>query len=402
MSRVLDGVTIVAASIAEAGPVCTQILALMGAKVIHVERPAHQKDHDLFKHEGLVIRNTNKQLVTLDTKSEEGRAIMWKLIEKADVFIENFAPGAWERMGFSYDEVKKHNPNIIYGTVKGFSRESKWSKAIAYDPIATTAGGSTYLSGYEDGVPMLCGINVADSGTGIHTAVGILTALLYRKITGKGQKVETSMQNTVIAECRRMFAEYSFLGKVRRAGNSYRGLKPTAPYNIYPTQGKDIYGNYVCIACSAEESSTDFQNLCKAMGREDLLENPCYATPQLRYENRAALDAEITKWTLRHTGNEVVELLAGVYQIPAGRVNSLADICADETLSGLGRVMQHVTDDPIIEDLHMPTIPLHFSNGDPVEAKSCSIQGSANEEIYKSYLGLSDEEYNALAEKGII
>lgn len=402
MAKLLEGITVVAASLAEAGPVATQILALLGADVYHIERPSKTMEQAIFNHDGLLIRNCNKKSLTLDTKTEEGREIMWKLLEKADVFYENFAPGAWERMGFSYEEVKKRNPDIIYVTLKGFSSYSPWAKCIAIDPIACTSGGSAYLSGYEDFLPMLCAINVGDSGAGIHSGLAVLLALLHKKVTGRGQFVETPMQESVAAECRRAFAEYYATGNVRRAGNSYRGVKPTAPWNLYPTQGSDITGNFVAITCSPEEDSPDFENLCRAMDRMDLLEDPRFATPALRYENRLALDVEISHWTYRFDKEEVMRVLGLEYKVPVGMVRSLAELRDDPLLNRELGIIQKPEGDPLFPDMVFPVIPVQASGIEPIKAMSYRFHGSSNEEVYHGMLGLSLEQLSEMKEKHII
>lgn len=395
-TKALEGITVVACSLAESGPVTSQILAFLGATVIHIERPNANMDG---RYKGSIIRNSNKKAITLDTKKEEGKEIMWKLIEKADVFFENFAPGAWDRMGFSYEEVIKRNPNILYCSLKGFAKKSQWGNCITYDPVACCSGGAASTCGYENLYPMLCGINVADSGAAIHAAMAICIALLKRKITGKGQYMECPMQNAVTVECRPFFAEYyANGGKVRRAGNAYRGLKPYAPHNIYPTQGSDVTGNYIVIDCGPDNCDEYFAKLCECIGRKDLLEDPRYATAELRYENRLALDVEIARWTQKYTKDTCMNILMKDYGIPAGMVNSMQDICNDEFLNTT--IMQHMPD-PNCGDLHMPIIPVNMEKH-KIVAETCGKHGTANDEVYRGFLGLSDAEMEKLKEDKII
>lgn len=308
-------------------------------------------------------------------------------------------PGAWERQGFSYEEVIKRNPNIIYVSLKGFAKASQWGNCITYDPVAACSGGSASVCGYENMYPMLCGINVADSGGAIHAAMAITIAILQRKLTGKGQYIETPMQNAVAVECRPFFAEYfARNGKVRRAGNAYRGLKAYAPHNIYPTQGYDVTGNYVAIDCGPDEDNVNFTKLCKAMKRPDLLEDPRFATPELRYENRRDLDYEISKWTFLYSKEEVMRILMKEYGIAAGAVNSMKDICDDPFLNTT--IMQRMPD-PNVGELHMPIIPIYMEKH-KITAVTCGKHGTANQEIYGGLLGLSEGEIAALKEKKVI
>lgn len=403
------GLTIVEATLAESGPVCGQTFAMLGADVIHIERPADEPDK---RYVGHIVRQNNKKSVTLDTKTEEGKEIMWKMLEKADVFLENFAPGAWDRMGFSYEEVKKRNPNIIYLSIKGFAKNTRFEKCITYDPVACCSGGGTFLSGLEDGDPMLCGINVGDSGSAIIASYLLSAAILRKKVTGEGCFLEAPMQNAVVSQSRQSFAEYyANGGVVRRAGNSYRGLEPTAPWNIYPCQGNDVTGNYVVICCSADPARKDFENLCHAMNRDDLLSNPNYATPQLRYENRHALDFEISKWTVTLPKRALIQKLAVELQIPAGAVLGPADIVRSAkagSTNGIIRFMDAEGDEyvknragKVMPGVFMPTLPLRFETGD-IKPIFPGRYDHCNMEIYHDWLGLSEAELQDLKSKHVI
>ncbi len=397
MNKPLQGITVIAASLAEAGPVTSEMLGMLGAEVWHIERPINGPT---ARYTGSLIRMANKKSITLDTKTEEGKAILWRLIEKADVFMENFAPGAWDRMGFSYEEMAKRKPDIIYCSVKGFAKDSKWGKCITYDPVAVASGGGAALCGYEDLDPMMCGINVADSGAAIHNAMGIVAACLYKKLTGKGQYIEAPMQNAVTVECRDALAQYYEVGEKnpRRAGNSYRGTKPTAPHNVYPVQGTDPIGNHIAIACSADPDSQDFTNLCKAIGREDLLADPRFETPELRFKYRHDLDFEISKWTYRHTKEEATAILAGQYGVPAAPVNGPRDMCADDQI--VGSILQDMPDSRI-GHLRMPIIPTKMK-GYKIRAITCGEHGDANRDVYCGVLGMTEAELKDLAARKII
>lgn len=399
--NLLDGVTVVAAELAEVGPVSTQILAFMGATVYHIERPV-SFGAAMWPQPGNVLRNSCKKSVTINGKHEKGKELMWRLIEKADIFLENFAPTAWDRMGFSYEEVKKRNPSIIYVTVKGFSHFSPYANCVALDPVVASTGGSAALCGYEDDYPMLCGINIADSGTGFHIVPAILSALIERRKTGKGCFLEVPMNDTVVVQCRQAFIEYYEKGRVRRAGNTYKGLHPTAPWNVYPAQGQDRSGNYVAINCRPEPEYRDFEHLCAAMGREDLLSDPRYATPELRHQNHHELDREITKWTLRYTRREIMRVLGLKWKIPVGMVRNQAEIVNDEFLSNGEHIIHKVKDDLLEKDMYMPSTPLYFSDQKAFDPVTCGAFDSANEEIYCGVLGLSKDELKQLQKANAI
>ncbi len=396
-----NDIVVVDATLHEVGPVATQMLAFLGAKVIHINRT---DDNAQQRYLDFTVRNSNKKCVTLNTKTTEGKEIMWRLIEKADMFVENFAPGAWDRMGFSYEEVKLRNPEIIYVSIKGFARGSRFEHCITYNPVACCSGGSTYLSGMEEGAPMECGINIGDAGSSIVSSVLMAGAILRKKMTGKGCYLEAPMQNMVMSQSRRAFAEYyAHDGKVRRAGNSYRGIKPSAPHNVYPAQGLDVTGNYVMISCSGEDDSPDFMNLCEAIGREDLLSDPKYATPALRYVNRHALDFEISKWTIQRGRKEIVRKLAVEHKVACGAVSSIAELLEDEFLTNGKNVLRWMEDKDIPKTggAFTPTMPLHMSSGD-ISPVTCKINNAANGEIYGGWLGMSEEDLKALSEKDVI
>ena len=393
-TKPLEGVTIICASIAEAGPAASEVLAFLGAEVYHIERPLTQPTP---RYAGSILRNANKKALTLNCKEPEGKELLWKLLERADVFLENFAPGAWEHMGFSYEEVKKRVPEIIYVSIKGYRKDSRWGGSIAYDPVGAAYGGLTSLCGYEDMDPMMCGINASDSGLAVQTAMTIMMAVLQKKLTGKGQYIESSLADCVTATCRSAFVDYYEHGCVppRRVGNSCKTPYPTAPYNIYPTQGTDTQGNHIMITCKTDE---DFRRLCEAIDRPDLLSDPRYATRELRYQNRRDLDAEITKWTYRRDKYEAMDILAGEYGVPAGAVMSPGDICSDDYL--VGTILQDVPD-PRIGSFRMPIVPINMSSH-KITAVSCGEHGDGNEEVYCGVLGMTKDELTALQEKKII
>lgn len=203
--RALDGITVVDLTQFEAGPSCTQMLGWLGADVIKVEPPLKGEQGRRASTENpdvdsvyFMLLNANKRSVTCNLKDERGRAALRGLIERADVFIENFGPGVIERLGFSYDEVRKINPRIVYAQIKGFDAKGPYANLLAFDNIAQAAGGSLSVTGDADGRPLTPGVNVGDTGSGLHCSVGILAALLQRNRTGVGQRIEIIMQEAVI------------------------------------------------------------------------------------------------------------------------------------------------------------------------------------------------------------
>ncbi|MFT6581805.1 MAG: formyl-CoA transferase, partial [Alphaproteobacteria bacterium] len=208
MSKALDGVRILDMTHVQSGPTCTQLLAWFGADVIKVERPGvgdatRGQLQDIPNVDSLyfTMLNANKRGITLNTKADEGKDIFTKLIEHCDVMVENFAPGALDRMGFTWERIQEINPRMIYASVKGFG-PGPFEDCKVYENVAQCTGGSASTTGFDDGPPLVTGAQIGDSGTGLHLLAGILAALFQRTTTGKGQRVECAMQDSVLNLCR--------------------------------------------------------------------------------------------------------------------------------------------------------------------------------------------------------
>ena len=393
--KALEGITIIDMTLAESGPVATMGLSLLGAKVYHIYRPGDKNVGSRYR--GEVLRNLNKTNITINCKVPEGAETFWELVEKADIIFENYGPGAWDRMGFSYEEVIKRNPNIIYVTLKGFARDSEWGKCVTIDPVPCSFGGSAYISGYENEVPMLCGINVADSGSGIHATLTTLLAILERKLTGKGQFIETPMRDAVVCLTRKAFAEYAANGVVKRHGNTYHSADIAYPYNLYPSKpSEDPVGDYIQISCVTDE---DFRNLAKAIGRPEIAEDPRFATNELRLENREALDEIIKEWTLVHDKVEANTILLKDNKVPAGAVMCIKELLQDPYLNTT--IYRNVSD-KVCGDMVIPTIPVRLSDSPMDDIKSAGEPATGFDEVYRGLLGLSEERIAELKEKGAI
>src|SRR5437773_4946540 len=240
-SAALAGVRVIDLTQFEAGTSCTESLAWLGADVIKVEPPAKgdQGRRLTPKEPGVdsyyfILLNANKRSVTLNLKDERGQEILRELIKQGDVFVENFAPGAIERLGFGYDEVKKINPRIIYAQVKGFAQDGPYEKFLSFDMVAQAAGGSYAITGEKGGPLVKPGPNAGDTGTGLHLALGITAALYQRQITGKGQRIEVAMQEAVINYCRVSYDGYLSTGKAPSRNGALGANANRAPSGIFP------------------------------------------------------------------------------------------------------------------------------------------------------------------------
>jgi len=398
----LDGIRIIDLTQFQSGTVCTMTLAWLGAEVIKVERPkvgesnrysVTEPDIDSYS---FIICNANKKSVTLDAKSPEGKQILWKLIEKSDVFIENLSPGAIERLGFGYDVVHKKCPQVVYAQIKGFGLDSPWADFPAFDPIAQATGGSTSINGYLDGPPLQPGVDLADSGAGYMTALAIIAALYQRRSTGVGQHIEIAMQDTVIAFIRGIWEQQLRNNKpARRVGNGMP-LENVAPANMYPCKpgGPD---DYIHIYTSRAPGSKQFEMLMMKIGRADILEDPRFATPQSRYQYREELDRIITEWTMQRTKIEAMEELCKA-GIPAGANLNTEDITYNPYLRKRGIITE--IHHPQRGSVFMPSHPMKMEGTVPVTRSP--LLGEHNTEIYKGLVGLSDDDIQKLAKAGII
>ena len=401
-SGALDGIRVVDLTQFESGTVCTMMLAWLGAEVIKVERPkvgeANRYTHvepgvDSYN---FIICNANKKSVTLNAKSPEGKEILWKLVEKSDVFIENMAPGAIDRLGFGYDVMRERCPGIIYTQLKGYGLDSPWAEFPAFDPIAQAVGGSTSINGFPDGPPIQPGADLADSGAGYLAALAIVTALYHRKSTGVGQRIEVAMQDTVIAFIRAAWEQHLRTGgPTPRVGNDIP-LEKVAPGGMFQCKPGGV-DDYVHIYTSRSPGSKQFAQLMEKIGRLDVLDDPRFQTPQSRYAHKEELDRIISEWTMQKTKLEAMEELCRE-GIPAGANLNTTDITNDPYLRKRGIIaeVQH----PVRGSVLIPTHPLKMEGTVPVTISP--LLGEHNTEIYKELLGLTDGDVQSLADKEII
>ncbi len=340
----LEGVRIVDFTQFEAGPSCTEALAWLGAEVVKIENPGlgdpgrrlrrGQPDDDPWYFHQF---NANKKSVTLNLKSPRGLEIVKELLKKADVTVENMAPGTIERLGLGYDVVKALNPGIVYCQVKGFGAGSPYEKNLAFDMIAQAAGGPTSVTGYGDRAPVKPGPSFGDTGTGMLMAISILAALRKRDRTGKGQRLQVAMQDAMIHYMRVPFSRTQLSGQAQLRGGSDRsqpgGLVPSALYPCKPGGPND----YVYVFTS-RANPEHWTRLLKAIGREDLAGDPRYDTNQARSTRAAEVDEIIAQWTRQHSKEEAMKII-GEAGVPAGAVFDTLELMNDPSLAERG-IMQ--------------------------------------------------------------
>jgi len=401
----LAGIKIVDFTQFEAGPSCTESLAWLGAEVVKIENPsvgdpgrrlagpgAPDKDPWYFHQ-----FNANKKSLTVNLKSPRGLEIVKELLKKADVTIENMAPGTIERLGLGYDEVKKINPGIIYCQVKGFGTGSPFEKNLAFDMIAQAAGGPTSVTGEAGRPPVKPGPSFGDTGTGMLMAISILGALYKRTQSGQGRRLQVAMQDAMIHYMRVPFSRTQLTGKAPVRGGSAAsqpgGLVPSALYPCKPGGPND----YVYVFCS-RANPEHWQRLLKVMGREDLSGDARYDTQNARSERAAEVDEIISAWTRQHTKEEAMQRI-GEAGVPAGAVFDTAELMADESLAERG-IMQTI-DHPTSGKVKMPAWPVRF-DGHPAKVKPSPLLGQHNAEVLQGWLGMSAAEVDGLKADGIL
>jgi formyl-CoA transferase len=396
----LAGVRVIDLTQFEAGTSCTETLAWLGADVIKVEQPgsgdqgrqlsADQPGVDSYY---FMLLNANKRSVTCNLKEERGKALLRALIQHGDVFIENFAPGAIDRLGFSYHEVARINPRIIYAQIKGFPTEGPYGQFLSFDMIAQAAGGAFSLTGEPDGPPLKPGPNVGDTGTGLHAAIGILAALYQRKRTGRGQRIEVAMQESVINYTRVAYMTQSVTGRApeRRGSGAARGV--AAPSGVFRCKGGGP-NDYCYIHASRGGGGGHFHRLLCTIGREELMSDPRFASSESRTEHAAELHAIIEEWTRQRPKREVMEVL-GAAGVPTGAVFDTVELQNDPFLRSRGTfaTVQH----PVRGDFTMPGWPVKMSES-VVPVQSAPLLGQDNATVYGELLGCTAEQLAELRE----
>ena len=415
MTKALEGVRILDMTHVQSGPTCTQLLAWFGADVIKVERPGsgdatRGQLRDIPDVDSLyfTMLNGNKRSVTLNTKSEEGKEIFAKLIAACDVMVENFAPGAIDRMGFPWEKIHEINPRMIYASVKGFG-PGPYVDCKVYENVAQCTGGSASTTGFDDGPPMVTGAQIGDSGTGLHLALGIVTALFHRETTGRGQRVECAMQDGVLNLCRvklrdqqrlthgplKEYPQYphgEFGAAVPRAGNASGGGQPGW---IVKCKGwESDPDSYVYVITQA----ASFPALARAIGREDWLQDPDWATPEARLPRLEQVFDEIEKWTMTKTKFEVMDILNPL-NVPCGPILSMMELAEEPSLRATGTVVE--VDHPERGKYLTVGNPIKLSDS-PSDVARSPLLGEHTDEILKEVVGFSDEEIAAAKRAGAV
>ena len=399
----LAGIRIVDLTQFEAGTSCTETLAWLGADVIKVEPPQRGEqgrgattDKAGSDSPYFLLLNANKRSVTCNLKTEAGRKLLEKLIAHADVFIENFAPGVIERLGFDYERVRTINPRVVYAQIKGFAPTGRFRNFLAFDPIAQAAGGALSITGEDGGRPLKPGPNIGDTGAGLHCAIGILAALQQRHATNEGQRVEVTMQDAVINFGRIAYAaQYMFDAPAPRCGNQSI-IAGTSPSEVYPCKGGGP--NDYCYVYTTRASNMHWHRLLEVVGRNDLLDDPRFADAKSRAANFRSVDEVVSAWTIQHDKHAVMQLL-GDAGIPASATFDTVELSQDPDLRERGTFV--TVDHPVRGEFVLPGSMIKLS-ASHVPVKPAPILGADNAEVYRDIVGISDDEIAKLKEEGAI
>ena len=414
--KALEGIKILDFTHVQSGPTCTQLLAWFGADVIKVERPGvgdatRGQLRDIPDVDSLyfTMLNHNKRSIELNTKAETGKEVLIRLIKTCDVLVENFAPGALDRMGFSWEVVHELNPRMIMASIKGFG-PGTYEDCKVYENIAQCAGGAASTTGMLGDVPMVTGAQIGDSGTGLHLAFGIVTALFQREKSGQGQRVTAAMQDGVLNLCRVKLRdqqrlahgplkEYSQYGEnipfgkaAPRAGNDSGGGQPG---RILKCKGweedPDSYTYFITQAAV-------WKNICDVIGKPEWNEDPDYATPDARLPRLNEVFGAIEDWTKTKTKFEGMDICIPL-NIPVGPILSMKEVSEEQSLRDTGTVVE----------VEHPTRGTYLSVGNPVklsdspsQVKRSPLLGEHTDEILKDVLDYTDDEIAEIHSSGVV
>jgi formyl-CoA transferase len=414
--RALDGVRVLDFTHVQSGPTCTQLLAFMGADVIKVERPGvgdvtRGQLRDVKGADSLyfTMLNGSKRSITLDSKHPKGKEILERLVKECDVLVENFAPGALDRMGLTFAHIHKLNPRMIVASVKGFG-PGPYEDCKVYENVAQCAGGSASTTGFRDGPPLVTGAQIGDSGTGLHLALGIVTALYQRTRTGRGQKVLCAMQDGVLN-----------LARVKLRDQQRLKHGPLAEYSQYgegiafgkatPRAGNDSGGGQPgwILKCKGWESDPDayvyfitqapvWGEICDLIGKPEWKTDPDFATPPARLPRLRKIFDTIEQWTMTKSKFEVMDI-CNQHDIPVGPILSMKEIAEEQSLRATGTLVEvdHPTRGPYLTVGN----PIKLSDSPP-DVRRSPLLGEHTDEVLREVLRYSANEIGEIKASGAI
>jgi formyl-CoA transferase len=403
MTQALKGIRVLDFTHVQSGPTCTQLLAWFGADVIKVERPGvgditRGQLMDVPDADALyfTMLNHNKRSITLDTKNAKGKEVLERLILSCDVLVENFGPGVLDRMGFTWERIQQLNPRMIVASIKGFG-PGPYEDCKVYENVAQCTGGAASTTGFRDGLPLVTGAQIGDSGTGLHLALGIVTALFQRTVTGKGQKVTCAMQDGVLNLCRVKLRDQQRLahGPLKEYSQFGEGI----PFgDAVPRAGNDSGGGQPgrILKCKGWEKDPDayiyfitqapvWEAICDVIGEPTWKTDPNYAKPPARLPRLNEIFARIEQWTMTKTKFEAMDIL-NEFDIPCGPILSMKELAEDKSLRETGTVVE--VDHPKRGKYLTVGNPIKMSDS-PTEVVRSPLLGEHTDQILRDVLGYS-------------
>lgn len=388
IQRPLKGVKVIDFSHAWAGPTCTMLLGDAGADTIKVEPTTGDFYRTAMDGAVFINVNRNKRSIALDLKTNEGRRIALKLLERADVLVENFVPGVMDRLGLGYQTISKMNPRMIYCSISGFGQEGPYHKRPSFDPVAQAMSGIMLATGEPDRPPVRILPPMIDYSAGIHAAYGIVIALLNREQTGKGERIDISLMDIGIVQMGAFVTHYTMTGELpERMGSAH---KAWAPYQAF-----EASDGWVLIAVASDEM---WLNLCKVLKLEDLGNDSRYATPQSRRKHRKELAESLTKVTRQYRARELESLLSEA-SVPSGQLRNIAEVMEDPQVKA-----RHLIDDieyPGLGKIKVVKNPIFFSGHAPRTQLQAPQLGEHTAAVLAE-LGYSEAEIQRLEDTGIV
>ncbi len=416
MVKALEGVRILDFTHVQSGPTCTQLLAWFGADVIKVERPGtgditRGQLRDVPNADSLyfTMLNHNKRSITLDTKNPKGMEVLEALVKSCDVLVENFAPGVLDRMGLTWARIQSLNPRMIVASVKGFG-PGPYEDCKVYENVAQCAGGSASTTGFREGPPLVTGAQIGDSGTGLHLALGIVTALYQRTHTGRGQKVDCAMQDGVLNLSRVKLRDQQRLA--HGPLEEYSQFGEGVPFGVsVPRAGNDSGGGQPgrILKCKGWENDPDayiyfitqapvWEAICDVIGEPGWKTDPSYATPKVRLPRLNEIFGRIEQWTMTKTKFEAMDIL-NKYDIPCGPILSMKELAEDQSLRATGTIVE----------VDHPTRGKYLSVGNPIKLSDSKTEvvrspllGEHTGEILRSFLGFGEDKIAEIEQSGAI
>lgn len=394
MNKALEGLKVIELGHAVAIPFCGVMLADFGAEVIKVEPP---KRGDILRGMGnfqdmwFAVEGRNKKCITLDLRSDKGKEIFSKLLQDADVFLENYRPGALERLGFDWESVHKLNPRLIMVSGSGYGQTGPYANKPGFDRLGLGLGGLTYITGFPESAPLRPGLAVADYLTGLFSLFGAMAAVYYRDNVGSGvgQHIDISLYESVLRIMEASLADYSYKGIVReRMGNAHLA---TIPGGHYLT--KD--GKYLVLAVAGEKV---FSLFAKAIGREDMITDEKFSTASVRNINRQEIEDVTSKWISEHTLRECLDIFGD--DVPSGPVYSVEDMFNDPHFAFRENIVK-VDTEKFGEISMQGIVPKMSETPGEIRWAGPSV-GAFNDEVYGQRLHMTKEDLEELRKEGVI